>query len=169
MKIGIMGTTPKAEAIGRLLARGKHDLTFSDPRAPEAAARIAAAVGGSAATQTPYRQVATSDVLIIAVPWEDVDRLLTQMGPVGNSIVINAAVPSPEAHGSGGELLARRLNSPHVVEAFAQMPNPGSAIALCGDDPSSKAVVAQMLSAGGSTTTDLGSLAHAVELEQKAA
>jgi predicted dinucleotide-binding enzyme len=166
MRIGIVGTNPRSEAIGRLLAANGIAVTMSDPRTPQRATDAAAAMGEGVESQVPYEQVLDSDIILMALPWEDLDRAVTAMGPVGDTVVVDASVPDASVRGSGAEAIARKLDSPHVVETFADLPPPGSTVALCGDDPQAKATVCEMLRTCGFTPNDLGPLSRADELER---
>jgi predicted dinucleotide-binding enzyme len=163
MKIGILGTDPRAVAIGRLLARGGHDLTFSDSRVSEAAGRAAAQIG--ARSETPYNQAMTRELVIFACSRADEDRAISAFGSPVAGVVLDAVDGSPDAPHRGAELLARKLNSNAVVRALIVLPQAGANIPICGDDPSAKAVVDDAFKACGCLTSDRGPLSNAVELE----
>jgi len=143
MKIGIIGTSPRAERIERALRDAGHELM----------------------TGTPYDQVRTSEVVVIAVPWDKVDKTVVQMGQLGDTVIVDAT-DAPEDELSGAEQLARKLNSPHVVEAFGSEAGPGDAIPVCADDPQAKAVVMELIRSCGYQPTDAGPLAKAGPLEK---
>jgi len=145
MKIGIIGTSPRAERIERALRDAGHEL-----------------IAG-----TPYDQVRTSEVIVIAVPWDKVDKTVVQMGRLGDTVIVDATEPPADADDlSGAEQLARKLNSPHVVEAFGGDAEPGDAIPVCADDPGAKAVVMELIRSCGFEPTDAGPLANAGPLEK---
>lgn len=147
MKIGIIGNTPRAEEIGRVLTGSGHELV----------------------TGIPYDKVTASEAIVIAVPWEKVDQAVVRMGPVGDKVVIDA-VDAPEDDGkSGAERLAQKLNSAHVVEAFAEDAKPGDPIPVCADDPQAKAVVMELIRSCGYEPEDAGPLANAAKYEHSAA
>jgi predicted dinucleotide-binding enzyme len=143
MKIGIIGTSPRAERIERALRDAGHEL-----------------VAGK-----PYDQVIGSDVIVIAVPWDKVDTTVVQMGRLGDTVIVDATDAPPDDL-SGAEQLARKLNSPHVVEAFGDDARPGDAIPVCADDPQAKAVVMDLIRSCGYEPTDAGPLAKAGPLEK---
>ena len=98
MKIGIIGSNPRAVAIGRLLASGGHDLSFSDPQSGEAAERAAAEIGAFA--ESAYDQTITRELLLFACARRDVDRTLAAMGPAStapSSMHSTAVLTSPIA------------------------------------------------------------------------
>ena len=63
MKIGIVGSNDRAKAIGRLLQAGGHQLSYAE-------------VDGSG-EKAPYQQAIRSDVLLMAVLPQELDRALT--------------------------------------------------------------------------------------------
>jgi len=143
MKIGIIGTSPRAERIERALRDAGHELVEG----------------------TPYDQVRTSEVIVMAVPWDKVDKTIVQMGRLGDTVVVDAT-EAPADDLSGAEQLARKLNSPHVVEAFGNDARPGDAIPVCADDPEAKSVVMELIRSCGYEPTDAGPLAKAGPLEK---
>jgi predicted dinucleotide-binding enzyme len=158
-----VGSDPRAIAIGRLLASGGHELTFSDPRGKEAANRAAAEIGAQA--QTPYNQAMTGELLVFACPREDVDAVVTAIGSSVVGVVVDALDGSPSEPHQGAELLARKLDSHEVVRALIVLPQAGANVPICGDDPAAKALVDEAFKACGCLTTDRGPLSNAVELE----
>jgi predicted dinucleotide-binding enzyme len=153
MKIGIVGSNDRARAIGRLLQGGGHQLTYSEP----------------ANRSEAYRQAMCSDILMLAVRPQDVDRTVKAIGSSTEAVIVDA-VESERGNGklSGAEILARKLDSHRVVRALINMPQSGANVPICGDDPTAKAVVDHALHACGCLTTDRGPLSHATELEAPA-
>ncbi|HEV3194824.1 MAG TPA: NAD(P)-binding domain-containing protein [Candidatus Cybelea sp.] len=167
MKIGIVGSDDRAMAIGRLLHNGGHQVTFGDPSAKERARRAAAAMGTR--SEIPYRQAMSSDLLLFAVPREELDKAVTAVGSGAEAVIVDAVeggrkLPST----SRAELLARKLDTHRVVRALINMPQPGANIPICGDDSLSKNLVDRALHSCGCATTDRGPLANATELEAPA-
>ncbi len=164
MIIGIVGSDDRAQAIGRLLKSGGHKVTFGDPTARDRAGRAAASL--NAQSELPYRQAMTSDLLVLAVPQEQVDRAVSAVGSGAGAVIVDAVEgePGSRAH-SGAEMLARKLDSHRVVRALINMPQAGSNVQLCGDDSQSKVLVDEALHSCGCVTTDRGPLSNATELE----
>ncbi len=163
MNIGIVGSDPRAIAIGRLLASGGHDVTFSDPR-DQGAAELAAAQIGTDAPH-PYDQAITRELLIFACHRDDVDSVITAIGSHVDAVVVDALDGGPDAPHRGAELLARKLDSHEVVRALIVLPQEGANIPICGDDPAAKAMVEEAFKECGCLTTDRGPLSNAPELE----
>ena len=167
MIIGIVGSDDRAQAIGRLLSGGGHKVTFGDPSGKDRAKHAAAALGAQA--DLPYNQALKSDLLILAVPREHVDRAVAAVGSGADAVIVDAVEGErgTAAH-SGAEVLARKLDTHRVVRALINMPQSGSNIQICGDDPQSKVMVDRALHSCGCATTDRGPLASATELEAPA-
>jgi predicted dinucleotide-binding enzyme len=169
MRIGIIGINDRALAIGRLLAGGGHDVSFSDPSGGEAAQRVAGQIGAGA--ETPYRQAITREMLILACDPERVDDALASLGSGVAALAFVDALDGRQARGSrtDAETLAHKLDSHRVVRALIVLPQSGANIPICGDDPQAKALVEQAFAACNCITTDRGPLANATELEPKRA
>jgi predicted dinucleotide-binding enzyme len=164
MRIGIVGSDDRAQAIGRLLSSGGHKVTFGDPSARDRAARAAAALGTK--SEIPYQQAMDSDLLLLAVPREEVDRAVTAVGSGAEAVIVDAVEGERgTASHSGAEMLAHKLDSHRVVRALINMPQSGSNIPICGDDANSKVLLDRALHACGCVTTDRGPLSSAIELE----
>jgi predicted dinucleotide-binding enzyme len=163
MNIGIVGSNERAVAIGRLLRGGGHHVTFGDPAAERA--KQAAAMTGTE-SELPYRQAMCSDLLVFALPRNEVDRAVTAVGSGSEAVIVDVIEGHPDqAARSGAEMLAHKLDTHRVVRALINLPQPGSNIAICGDDALSKELLDKALRSSGCITTDRGPLAKAVELE----
>jgi predicted dinucleotide-binding enzyme len=164
MIIGIVGSNDRAVAIGRLLRSGGHHITFGDPRGKEQAKQAAAVVGTE--PELPYRQAMRSDLLVFAVRRDEVDRAVTAVGSGSEAVIVDVTEGRPnQAPHSGAEMLAHKLDTHRVVRALINLPQPGSNIAICGDDERSKQLLDKALRSSGCITTDRGPLANAAELE----
>lgn len=170
MKIAIIGTTEHGQAIGHLLAATDHEVTVSDPYAPDRAAPAAAEIDPEATAETAYKQAAVSDVLILATRWEDIDRSVAAMGRIPESaVIIDATKPAHPGPRSGAEILSQLLNTHRVVEAFTQTPQPGETVPLCGDDPEAKGIAVDLIRSMGLVPQDCGTLKSAASIERNAA
>ncbi|MEO9170857.1 MAG: NAD(P)-binding domain-containing protein, partial [Candidatus Aquilonibacter sp.] len=92
MVIGIIGSDDRAVAIGRLLMRCAHSISFSDPGTHEKAQKASDALPGSR-VETTYEQAAACETLIMAIHWEDLDRALAALGTYKTGVVIDATRP----------------------------------------------------------------------------
>jgi predicted dinucleotide-binding enzyme len=169
MKIALIGTTDHGKGIAELLASTGHEITISDPYAQDRAAPTAADIDDATA-ETAYRQAATSDILILATRWDDIERVITAIGRLPDSaVVVDATKPKHPGPRSGAEMLSQLLNTHRVVEAFTATPESGSTVPLCGDDPEAKEIVADLIRSMGCVPDDRGTLQAAAQIEQSVA
>ncbi len=168
MIVGIVGSNDRAQAIGRLIKSGGHTVTFGDPCSKEAAGRAAAALHTMG--EPPYSQAAKAEIMVLAVPESHVDPAITAMGSGSGAVFIDAVEDEHTAGPiSGAECLAHKLDTHRVVRALINIPQSGSNIEICGDDPGAKTVVERLLESCGCHATDRGPLSSARELEAPAA
>ena len=168
MKIGIVGADDRAVGIARLLLRSGHKVTLSDPTG-RGAARNAELALDHWATAAPSvaDQALNSQALILAIHWQDVDDVLSQIGNHPRGIVIDATRPPRIASGtSGAEHIARKLHSPHVIKGFVDVSDPSEPIEIAGDDSQARMRVAEIISQCGARVADKGPLANAVAIER---
>lgn len=168
MTIGIIGADDRAVTIGRLLQGCGHHISFSDPRRADSPEKAVAALGGDAKACTIYDQATSSDALIFAIHWEDVDECLRALGDYKDGIVVDATRPPELKDGtSGAEILAKKLDNRHVVKAFIDVVDPHDPILVAGDDPEARSTVEQLIEACGRRYQDAGPLANAEQIEKE--
>jgi predicted dinucleotide-binding enzyme len=150
MKIAVIGSGPRATGICQLLTGGGYDVTRAD-----------------SADGAPYEAATGSDIVIFAAARSEMDALVTQVGRIlPETIVVDAMEGDPHPEGeSGAESLAKRLNSPRVVRASIQLPEPNANILLAADDKDAMTIVEEIFRKSGCVTTDRGTLVHAAEIE----
>ncbi len=168
MTIGIIGADDRAVTIGRMLQGCGHQISFSDPRRPDAAEKAVEAIGGDAKACSTYDQALSSDALVFTVHWEDLDDCLRSLGDYKDGVVIDATRPPELEEGtSGAEILAKKLDNRHVVKAFVDVTNPHEPILVAGDDPEARSTVEQIIGACGRRYEDAGPLANAAKIEKE--
>jgi len=124
-------------------------------------------------------------VIVVTVPYEAHRQTLESIAPVvSDKIVVDTTVrlsrsgerPAP-AHGSAAEEARELLPTAHVVAGFhtvsaAMLADPAQRlhghVLLCGDDPSGKERVAEMIRLLGMRAVDTGKLGQAGILESLA-
>ncbi|HLQ64456.1 MAG TPA: NADPH-dependent F420 reductase [bacterium] len=124
-------------------------------------------------------------VIVVTVPYEAHRQTLESIAPVvSDKIVVDTTVrlsrsgerPTP-AHGSAAEEARELLPTAHVVAGFhtvsaAMLADPAQRlhghVLLCGDDPSGKERVAEMIRLLGMRAVDTGKLGQAGILESLA-
>lgn len=183
MHIGIIGTGLMGSALGISWAHAGHDVIFSYSRDPHKLDMTARSAGHGARAGSPA-EAARADVVLIAVPWRQMDDALAQAGNLRNTIVMTCMLPMTDnddglAVGfnvSGAEMLAQRTGA-HVVEAFntvwsdvirARMANPAEprpSMFYVGDHDNAKQVAATLIRDAGFDPVDVGGLENARLLE----
>lgn len=193
MRIGVLGTGTMGMALGRLFARGGHDVVFgsrSGNRARTAAAAVRRASGSS------YEgALVGTDLVALAAVWQDVDAVLNGVGVGigigvwGGRILLDCTNPEPAAGRglvlghttSGAEQIALRARGALVVKALNHIyaealdalrkgdAGKGPVAFYCGDDSGAKALVASLLDGSGLRAVDAGPLTSARYLEPLAA
>jgi 8-hydroxy-5-deazaflavin:NADPH oxidoreductase len=183
MRVGIVGAGRIGGNVARLLARAGHEVTLSFSREPAKLEALASEIG-RAAVATPREAVASSEVVLISVPWRLLDDVLDQAGPLDDTIVIDTT----NQFGAGGlERLpenrtaaqvnaarmagARYTKSFNTLTAAFQADAAGRAGAdrvvqwLCGDDAGAKHLVAGLIHDAGYVPVDLGGTADCAVME----
>jgi len=179
VRIGIIGAGRVGSTLGRRWQDAGHDVVYGvrnpgDPRHAELGAVASPAVAA-----------AGSDVVVVALPWNAVAPVVSELD-VGHAVVVDATNPlaagdrdlelNPEL--SGAELVARWTGSDRVVKAFnttgsANMADPAypgatPLMLVAGDDAEGKATVLDLARAIGFDAVDAGPLSAARDLEHLA-
>ncbi len=184
--VGIFGAGKVGTALARLLVGSGYDVFISGSPRQTALDLLVSIVAPGAKVATPEELVAASDVIIVAVPfgkaatvpWESFDDrivvdAMNYWPPVDGHI---AAVDADER--STSEINAARNPRARVVKSFNHVGyhemeddsmDAGSplrrAMAVVGDDPEARAVVAQLIDDIGFDAVDGGPLANGRALE----
>lgn len=162
--VSIIGTGTMGQALDAVLSRGgtPHTLVAHGQQVP-----------------------AGTDVVVLAVPYPAVaDVLATQGDALAGTIVVDLTNPldfstfdslTVPADSSAAAEIAAALPSSKVVKAFnttfaatlasGTVGGAPTTVLLAGDDAEAKAVVAEVVTAGGLRAVDAGSLRRARELE----
>lgn len=169
MVIGIVGADDRAVAIARELRKCGHTLSFSDPGGLDHAEKAVAALADPAVTAaTPYNQAATSEALILAIHWEDMDKTLTQIGDYKDGVVIDAMRPPRIAGAENSAVtLEHKLDNRHIVKAFVEEPMPKGEVMVASDDPEARMMVCELVQSCGGKAIDIGPLSEATVIERR--
>lgn len=186
MKIGIIGSGNIGGALGRIWAQAGHQVMFSGSRDPAKLSSLADQAGDNGSIGTPEDAARFGDVILLAVPWPQVDEVLESIAALlRGKILVDATNPlTPDftelAIGftdSGGESIARRLPEVHVVKAYnsvganiIQSPSrmfgdTRPTLFFCGDHAEAKQVVARLITDTGFEPFDVGGIRTARFLE----
>jgi predicted dinucleotide-binding enzyme len=184
MKLGMVGSGNVGGTLGVRWAQAGHEVVFGS-RTPDSARMrdLVAKAGPTGRAGLIADAIASSDVLVLATPWEPTKDVLTGAGNLTGKVLIDATNPLlPGLQGlavgmttSAGELVAEWARGARVIKAFNTvgfniMANPGfdgakPVLFYCGDDASAKATVAELASEIGFDAQDAGPLAQARVLE----
>lgn len=182
MKITIVG----AGNVGRALATGwkqaGHDVLIAVRNPAGERAKALAAEGYRVA---PMNATNGADVIVLAVPWGEIENVILALGNVSGSIIVDATNPLTKEFGlalghtdSAGETVARLAKGARVVKAFnttgaENMANARSfpvkpLMAMASDDAQAKSIVAKLAEDLGFEAMDAGPLLVARYLEPMA-
>jgi predicted dinucleotide-binding enzyme len=184
MKIGIIGAGNMGAALGKFWSRNGHQLMFSYAREADKLQALAASFTPAALTGSPAEAAQFGEVVVLAVPFWQIEDALKQAGSLAGKIlfsIVNALKPdySGLAIGtttSAAEAIARLASGAHVVEGiplFADVLQSDSrqfdgvtpSVFYCGDDAAAKEVVAGLLRETECEAIDAGLLTAARLIE----
>jgi 8-hydroxy-5-deazaflavin:NADPH oxidoreductase len=178
MKLAIIGAGHVGGTLGARWARGGHEVVYG-VRHPdgERTRTVLAASGPQARAASPAEAAASSEVVVIAIPYGALGDLLPALGDLTGKVVLDAVnnpAVAPGAPAIAAEI-AGMLPGARVVKAFNTMgwnvmadPRFGGERAdsyICGDDAAAKDLVAALARELGFVVVDAGPLASAGLLE----
>jgi len=179
--IGILGSGHVGSNLARAAIAHGYDVVLSNSQGPETIAGLAGELGPKARAATPAEAAAAADFAIVAIPLPAIGRVPVE--PLAGKVVIATINYFPQRHGhvpaiddgttTAPGLLQAHLPASRVVRAFsminaAEMSGDGHpagdpkrrALALAGDDPDARRLVAGLYDAFGFDAVDLGGLAE---------
>jgi hypothetical protein len=177
MKIGIIGAGNVGQALARASVRAGHTVTITSTRV-EDAGHVAAEVGARAAGSNA-EAVADADVIILAVPFDAVSDITSELGSrLDGKVLIdvtNRFSPEQLDGTSNAELIQRMAPSAKVVKAFNTIFASHQADPVvddieldgfvAGEDGPAKQQVLEFVASLGFRPIDTGPLAMARALE----
>jgi 8-hydroxy-5-deazaflavin:NADPH oxidoreductase len=184
MNIGIIGAGNIGLAVAKTLSRAGVAATITNSRGPDSLKESVAALGPTIKAGT-REQVASADIVLIAVNWSKLAEAVAGLPPWGGRIVIDANNPieAPlfrpiDLHGRiSSEVVAELVSGARLVKAFnhlradvlASDPRADGGrrvLFYSGDDSAAKAEVASLIDRLGFAGIDLGPLALGGKLAQ---
>ena len=178
MEIGTIGAGDFAQAFAKRALQAGHQVKLSNSRGPESLREIINQLGPGAMAATT-KEAAACEMVLLAVPWDNVPDTLASLPKWKNQIVIDGTNPF---HGEAGsftlanvgnlstsQLVAALAPGARVVKALNTMPVPNLEAApivngarrvafISADDYGAKKRVATLLESFGYSVIDLGNL-----------
>lgn len=187
MKIAILGTGNVGVPLGTRWAEAGHQVVFGS-RDPEGARvqDILARTNPPMRAALPHLSIEGADVIVLAVPWKQAESVLRSLGDLSGRTIVDCTNPLKhdlsglDTHGgpSAAEQVALWAPGAHVVKAFNTastkvMKEPTfdghrATMFYCGDQPSAKAMVHDLVAEIGFEPVDAGPLSMAHYLESLA-
>jgi predicted dinucleotide-binding enzyme len=191
--IGIIGAGNIGQVLTRRSVDAGYDVVVANSRGPETLQDFVSGVAGRDSARggvlaaTAEEAAAAGDFAVVTVPLKAVDQLPVQ--PLAGKVVIDTCNYYPQRDGripeledestTTSELVQRHLSGSRVVKAFnhiyaADLASRGTppgtphrrALAVAGDDPSAKELVASYIDELGFDVVDLGPLAEGWRLQR---
>lgn len=185
MKLAVIGSGNIGKSIGSWASRKDYQVIFSAKN--EQHAQEAAKMAGDNAKAADLKNaVEMADVVLLAIPYDAVKEVISQVGPqLKDKVLIDATNALTEDYSglklgfttSAAEEIAKLAPGAKVVKAFNtvfasvyESQNPkvnGNTISVfyAGDDPDAKAKVAELIDKMGFDAVDAGPLKAARNLE----
>ena len=178
MEIGTIGAGAFAQAFAKRALRVGHQVKLSNHRGPDSLREIVNQLGAGAMAASKEEAVAC-EMVLLAVPWDDVPKTLANLPAWKNRILIDGTNPF---HGRAGEftladvgnlstsqLVAALAPGARVVKALNTLTVPvleaepvvhgaRRVVFVSADDDSAKKEVASLLEGFGYSVIDLGNL-----------
>jgi 8-hydroxy-5-deazaflavin:NADPH oxidoreductase len=177
--IGILGSGHVGSNLARAVTAHGYDVVLSNTQGPDSLAGLVKELGPHASAATPAEAAGAGDFAIVAIPLTTISEVPVE--PLAGKVVISTINYFPQRYGHVPEiddgtttapgLLQAHLPQSRVVRAFsminaAEMSADGHppgdprrrALALAGDDPAAKRVVADLYEELGFDAVDIGGL-----------
>lgn len=184
--IGILGSGQVGSNLARAAITHGYRVVLSNSQRPDTLAGLVRDLGPDARAATPAEAAAAADFAIVAVPIRAISQI--PVAPLAGKIVIATINYFPQSLGHVAEiddgtttapgLLQAHLPASRVVRAFsminaAEMSGDGHpqgdprrrALALAGDDPAAKRLVAGLYEEFGFDAVDIGGLDESWRLD----
>ncbi len=177
--IGLIGAGHIGSQLARLGVQHGYQVVLSNSRGPQTLVDLVAELGPNARAATPAEAAAAADIAVVTVPLRSVTQL--PAAELAGKVVIDTCNYYPHRDGqiavldsestTTSEFVASHLPGAKVVKACNHIRaaaltaeaqpagTPGRrALAIAGDDPAAKSIVAQLLDEFGFDVVDIGPL-----------
>lgn len=175
VRVGILGAGRMGSAAARVLTRAGYEVLVANRRGRVSLTPLVDEIG-SGIVPANAAEAAGSPIVLLAVPYDAVEELLGEVGPLPRETVLvdatNAWSGWESLGGEAGssEAVARMAGGARVVKALSTVhanrlaaPD-GLAVPLAGDDPAARATVARMVDRIGFRPVEIDSLRAAADL-----
>src|SRR6266540_3741625 len=142
MEIGTIGAGAFAQAFAKRALKAGHKVKLSNSRGPESLREIVNQLGPGATAATT-EEAAACEMVLLAVPWDNVPGTLASLPKWNNQILIDGTNPF---HGKAGDFTP------------ADIGNLSTSQLVSADDDGAKKRVGTLLKAFGYSVIDLGNL-----------
>jgi 8-hydroxy-5-deazaflavin:NADPH oxidoreductase len=184
--IGFIGSGHVGSNLARAAIAHGYDVVLSNMQGPDSLAGLVSELGPHASAATPAQAAAAGDFAIVAIPVTTIDQIPVE--PLAGKVVVATINYFPQRDGPIAEidnaattvpgLLQAHLPASRVVRGF-NMINAGEmsgdgrpegdpkrrALALSGDDPAAKQLVASLYNEFGFDALDIGGLGESWRLD----
>jgi len=156
-------------AAARVLTRAGYEVLIANRRGRVSLGPLVDEIG-SGVVPANAAEAAGAPIVLLAVPYDAVEELLEDVGPIPRSTVLIDATnawggwEAREAESGSSEAVARMAGGARVVKALCTVhanrlaaPD-GLAVPLAGDDPDARATVARLLDRVGFRPVEIASL-----------
>src|SRR5499433_3436441 len=178
MEIGTIGAGAFAQAFAKRALKGGHKVKLSNSRGPASLREIADQLGPGAMAATK-EEAAACEIVLLAVPWDNVPGTLASLPEWNNQILIDGTnpfhgqagdfIPANVGNLSTSQLVAALAPGARVVKALNNMTVPNleadpvvngtrRVAFISADDDSAKKRVEALLESFGYSVIDLGNL-----------
>ena len=184
--IGIIGSGHVGSNLAIAAITHGYDVVLSNSQGPDSLAGLVSDLGPRARAATPEQAAAAGDFAIVAIPLATIGQVPVE--PLAGKVVIATINYFPQRYGHVPEiddgtttapgLLQAHLPASRVVRAFSminaeEMSGDGHpqgdprrrALALAGDDPAARQLVAGLYEEFGFDAVDIGGLAESWRLD----
>ncbi len=166
MNISIIGTGNVGSNLGQALANAAYSVTFGS-RNPNKLGKLPE----STRATTIGEAVESSNIIIIATPWNAVTDVVAASSAWDGKIVVDTTNRFPPGSSSNAAELAAMIPGASVIKAFntigaehmsqPQVDDQSASMFICGDDDDAKDKVSEITAAIGFDVVDAGPLSNA--------
>src|SRR5258708_27226506 len=124
MEIGTIGAGAFAQAFAKRALKAGHKVKLSNQRGPDSLGPIAHRLGPGA-TGASKEQAAACEMVLLAVPWDNVPETLASLPKWNNQILIDGTNPF---HGKAGKFILAdvgNLSTSQFIRSLAPAPQVG--------------------------------------------